>query len=76
MPPDYSYTGLKDASKILKEEAIAPSNLETIDFAFYDFMNETMDIHSRTNKGWKKVPIVWSSPERAFFSKEKKNFMI
>jgi hypothetical protein len=73
MPPDdYSYTGIENANDVLKDISIEPSDLETIDFAFYDFINEKMDIRTKTNKGWKKVPIIWSSPERAFFTKEKK----
>ena len=73
MPPkDYSYTGVEDANDVLSDTLIEPSNLETIDFAFYDFINEKMDIRAETNKGWKKVPIIWASPERAFFSKGKK----
>jgi len=69
---DYSHTGVEGANDILSEVSIEPSNLETIDYAFYDFINEKMAIRTETNKGWKKVPIIWSSPERAFFSKEKK----
>jgi len=69
---DYKYTGAKDANNILHEQIIQPSNFETVDYAFYDFVDKKMDIRAVTNKGWKKVPIVWSSAERAFFSKEKK----
>ena len=73
MPPDkYSYTGVENADDFLSDVSIEPSNLETIDFAFYDFINDKMAVKTETNKGWKKVPIIWSSPERAFFSKEKK----
>ena len=70
---DYKYTGVKDANSALQEQIIQPSNFETVDYAFYDFINEKMDIRAVTNKGWKKVPIVWSSAERAFFSKENKD---
>tara|TARA_R100000008_G_C3575467_1_gene164974 strand:+ start:495 stop:1400 length:906 start_codon:yes stop_codon:yes gene_type:complete len=72
MPADYSYTGVENANAVFKEESINFSTFETIDFAFYDFVNEDMEIQTSTNKGWKKVPIIWASPERAFFSKEKK----
>ena len=73
MPPkDYSYTGVEGANDVLNDTLIEPSNLETIDFAFYDFVNEEMNIFCDTNKGWKKVPLMWASPERAFFAKEKK----
>ena len=69
---DYSYTGIANANAIVDEKLIEPSTFETIDYAFYDFLNDTMNLRAYTNKGWKKVPIVWSSSERAFFSKEKK----
>ena len=39
MPPDdYSYTGIEGANDVLKDISIEPSNLETIDFAFYDYI--------------------------------------
>ena len=68
---DYGYTNAKDANKIISVEEIQPSTLETIDYAFYDFINEYMNLRANTNKGWKKVPIIWSTPERAFLSKNK-----
>jgi len=72
MPVDYTYTGIKNADTKISEVSIDPSNLETIDFAFYNFVNDKMNIRTETNKGWKEVPIIWASPERAFFTKEKK----
>ena len=72
MPPDYKFTGVEGANNIIGEEIIEPSNLETIDYAFYDFVKEQIQVRTTTNKGWKEVPIIWASPERAFFSKEKK----
>ena len=49
------------------------SNLETIDYAFYDFINDKLNNFATTNKGWKKVPIIWVSSERAYLSKENKD---
>jgi len=72
MPPDYDYTGVENANKIISEEEIQPSTLETIDYAFYDFLNDKLNLRAYTNKGWKEVPIIWASAERAFFSKENK----
>jgi hypothetical protein len=57
----------------LKEISIMPSTIETIDFAVNDWINETLDIYCTTNEGWKKVPIVWSMPERAFQVKNNKD---
>jgi len=56
-----------------KEIPIMPSTIETIDRAFYKWMDEELDIFSTTNKGWKKVPVIWSSAERAFQIKSNKD---
>lgn len=52
---------------------IQPSTLETIDFALFDFINDKMNNASTTNEGWKKVPVIWVSSERAFLSKNNKD---
>jgi len=52
---------------------IEPSTLETIDYAFYEWVNKSMDIHVDTNKGFKKVPVLWVTPERAFQIKNNKD---
>ena len=74
MPPskkkDYSYTDVPD-SNLVDEEFLMPSTIETIDYAVFDWLNEDLNIFATTNKGWKKTPIVWSSPERAKFRDDK-----
>lgn len=52
---------------------IAPSTIETIDYAFYNWLDKSMDLHSRTEEGWKKVPITWISAERAHQIKSNKD---
>ena len=42
------------------------SSLETIDTGIYEFINESMDLHTRTNKGIYKVPVLWLGAERTF----------
>jgi len=54
------------------EKLLMPSTLETIDYALYDWLDKELDIGADTNKGWKKVPVVWASAERAHQSKSKK----
>ena len=66
MPPDYSYTEIEGASENLGEVKFMPSTLETIDRALFNFIDENLDIHVSTNKGWKKVPVIWVSAERSF----------
>ena len=67
---DYSYTEVDDPT-IINEEYLMPSTIETIDYAVYDWLNEDLNIFVTTNKGWKKTPIVWASPERAKFRDDK-----
>ena len=56
-----------------KEYEIQPSTLETIDFALFDFINDKMNNSSTTNEGWKKVPVICDSTERAILSKNNKD---
>ena len=51
---------------------IIESKIETIDMAFYNWVNETLNISARSNKGWNKVPVVWQGQERAFQIKNNK----
>jgi len=50
-----------------------PSTLETIDFAMYNWLNDSLNISCTTNKGWKEVPIIWVSGERSWQIKNNKN---
>ena len=63
---DRNYTEVKDADGNLKEIVFMPSTIETIDTAFYNWVNETINPSTTTNKGFKKVPVIWISAERAF----------
>ena len=59
---------------VIKEtKEIMPSTLETIDRAFYDWVNKTLDISATTNRGWNKVPLIWVSAERSFQIKDNKD---
>jgi len=57
----------------VKEEVLTPSTLETIDMAFYDFVNNKIDVYATSNDGFKKVPIIWITAERAFLIKDQKD---
>jgi hypothetical protein len=69
---DYSFTEIKDANGNLQEIQFMPSTLETIDRALFSFLDEELDLHVSTNKGWSKVPVLWVSAERAFQIKNDK----
>ena len=45
--------------------SIEPSTIETIDLAIYDWLDKTVNIHTNTNRGWKKTPVIWVAAERA-----------
>lgn len=49
-----------------------PSTIETVDMAMFEWLSEDMDLHTTTNRGFKKVPVIWVSAERAYQSKKSK----
>jgi len=58
-----------------KEESVLtlePSKIETVDFAIFEWVDKSMDIHSTTNRGFKKIPVIWVSGERSHQIKKKK----
>jgi len=60
-----------DYSMATKEIPLQPSTIETIDLAIHDLIDNKFDLHTTTNSGFKKVPVLWISPERSFHIKEK-----
>ncbi len=52
---------------------LSPSKLETIDYAVYDWLNDRINVNLLSHEGYKKVPIIWTSAERAFQSKNNKD---
>ena len=52
---------------------IAQSTFETIDTAVFRFVNEQLNIHTVTNKGLSKVPVIWLGTERAHQIKNDKD---
>lgn len=71
--PYYKEGDKENGDVPLKEVTFMPSTIETIDFALYDWLNEELGIFCTTNEGWKKVPLIWSMPERAFQIKDNKD---
>jgi hypothetical protein len=65
---------MNEVSGTIKQKiSYEPSTLETIDYALYQFINDEINAFSTTNKGFKKVPVVWVSSERAFQIKDNKD---
>ena len=61
------------ASDDLKEIDIAPSTLEDVDQATYNWLNEQLDVKTTTNKGFRKVPVQWVAGEKSFQMKSNPN---
>ena len=51
MPDNPQYKGVENAEDNISVEEIQPSNLENIDFAFFDFINDKMNNNATTNEG-------------------------
>lgn len=49
-----------------KTVSFNPCTMETIDMAFFKYINEKLNIYTTTNNGWNKVPVQWVTPERAY----------
>ena len=70
-----NYTGIpKEEQDKLQDLSFAPSTLETVDYAIYDFINDELGLKTKTNKGVEKVPVIWASAERAFQVKNDKEY--
>ena len=46
------------------------SDLEDIDYALYKFVDRQMNVSTGTNKGFEKVPVIWSGAERVYNVKD------
>lgn len=70
-----TYTGIPEEQQDqIKDLNFAPSTLETVDYAIYDFINDKLSLKTTTNKGVEKVPVVWASAERSFQVKSDKEY--
>ena len=61
-------------SKLEEEFSIVNSTLEDIDFSMQNFIDNTLNLHCRTNKGLEKVPVLWLGSERAFQIKNNREY--
>jgi len=56
-----------------KVEVLEPSSIETIDLGIFRYVNEKLDLHTTTNSGMTKVPVIWTGTERTFQIKNNKD---
>jgi hypothetical protein len=66
----YNFTKVDNPENV-QEEIFMPSTLETIDRSLFEWVDENLNIFSTTNKGWKKVPVLWVSGERSSYRKKR-----
>ena len=48
------------------EFKFVPSMIEDVDFAMTNYIDKDLNLHTVTNDGMKKVPVIWLGSERAF----------
>ena len=65
--------GSPEVAEKLHEIEFQPSGLETIDGAMLRFVDEELNLSVDTNDGFKKVPVLWVSAERAYQIKRNKD---
>ena len=71
--PSKDHIGVdKEKLSSLREVPFQASTIETIDLAMYDYLDKNLNLHAITNEGFKKVPIIWTSTERAYQIKHNK----
>lgn len=58
------------AAYSVQYDTLIPSTFETIDMALYTWLDKTIDVSITRNDGWRKVPIIWLTQERAFQIKD------
>lgn len=61
-------------SDLDKEFSIVASSFEDIDLSLYNFVNNDLNLHTTTNKGIEKVPVIWVGSERAFQIKNNRDY--
>ena len=68
LPKNFDFTQLPDGKKdfTLKELGMLGSSIEDIDYAMTSWLKEDLDLTTLTNEGYKRVPVLWQTPERAF----------
>jgi len=74
LPKDFDFAMLPVGTDLkLSEIGMLASTLETIDYAITEWLTDDLKLSATTNEGWKKVPVLWQSPERTFQVKNDKD---
>jgi hypothetical protein len=74
LPKDFDFAMIPPGTDLrLSEIGMLASTLETIDYAITEWLTDDLKLSATTNEGWKKVPVLWVSPERTFQVKNNKD---
>lgn len=74
LPDDFDFAMIPAGSDLkLSEIGMVASDIENIDSAIMEWINENLDLSAFSNEGFKKVPVLWQAPERAFQIKHNKD---
>ena len=68
LPDNFDFAMLPpEASGLtLKEIGMLESSIETIDYALVSWLKKDLDLSARTNEGFRRVPVLWQTPERSY----------
>jgi hypothetical protein len=74
LPKDFDFAMIPPGTNLkLSEIGMLSSTIESIDFAITEWLTNDLKLAATTNEGWKNVPVLWQSPERAFQIKNNKD---
>ena len=75
LPDNFDFAQLPEDKKdfSLQEIGMLGSNIEDIDYAITSWLKEDLDLTTMTNEGYKRVPVLWQTPERAFQIKKNRD---
>ena len=78
LPDNFDFAQLPEDKKdfTLKEIGMLASRIEDIDYAIVSWIKEDLDLSTLTNEGYKRVPVLWQTPERAFQIKNNKDLRV
>ena len=74
LPKNFDFAMIPAGTDLkLGEIGMLSSTIEDIDAAMLEWLKGDLELHATTNEGWKKVPVFWQAPERAFQVKDEKS---
>ena len=73
LPDNFDFAMMPPGEYHLGEVGMLASTIETIDYSIMLWLKEDLNMSARTSEGWKKVPVLWQAPERAYQIKHNKD---